>query len=140
MNALTAILPLPEMGAWPVISYFTGFKQAQATFVGIFDLISPYIEEHERTLDPDNIRDFLDLMLVEQKKTTDPGSCFNGNLGKTTILNAMIDLFIAGMESTASSLVFVILHLLHHPDVQKSVHEEIDSVSTNIKYSYYLRV
>ena len=136
MNALTAILPSPEMGAWPIISHFTGFKQAKETFVEVFDMVSPYVEEHERTLDPDNIRDFLDLMLDEQKKTTDPGSCFNGKLGKVTIVNAMIDLFIAGMETTTTSLVIAVLHLLHHPDVQKKVHEEIDSVSTDIKCSY----
>ncbi len=130
MNALTAMLPFPEMGAWPVISSFTGFKQAKATFKEVFDMVNPYVEEHERTLDPDNIRDFLDLMLIEQKKTTDPGSCFNGTLGKATVVNSMVDLFIAGMETTTTSLVIVVLHLLHHPDVQKKVHEEIDSVSS----------
>jgi cytochrome P450 len=135
MNALTAILPFPEMGAWPIISHFTGFKQAHATFVAVFDLVSPYVEEHERTLDPDNIRDFLDLMLVEQRKTKDPTSCFNGKLGKATIVNSVIDLFIAGMESTASSIVLVVLHLLHHPDVQKKVHEEIDYVSMEASLS-----
>jgi len=98
-------------------------------------LVSPYVEEHERSLDPDNIRDFLDLMLVEQRKTIDPASCFNGKLGKATIVNAMIDLFIAGMESTTSSIVLVVLHLLHHPDVQKNVHEEIDYVSMEASLS-----
>lgn len=131
MNALTAVLPFPEMGAWPIISSFTGFKQAQNTFAEVFDMASPYVEEHERTLDPDNIRDFLDLMLVEQKKTTDPASCFNGEVGKATVINSMVDLFLAGMETTTTSLVIVALHLLHHPEVQKKVHEEIDSVSSN---------
>ncbi len=136
MNALTAILPLPEMGAWPVISYFTGFKQAKAILDEVCDMVIPYIENHERTLDPVNVRDFLDLMLIEQKKSTDPASCFNGEVGKTTILNSMVDLFIAGMETTTSSMVLVVLHLLHHPDVEKKVHEELDTVSITISYLY----
>ena len=130
MNALTAILPNPKMGCWPGISYFTGFKQAQETFHEVFEMVEPYIDEHERTLDPENIRDFLDLMIVEHRKSTDTKSCFNGKVGKATITNSVIDLFIAGMETTTTSLMIIFLQLLHHPDVQKKVQEEIDSVIT----------
>ena len=84
------------------------------------------------TLDPENIRDFLDLMLVEQQNSKDPDSCFHGELGTATIINSMIDMFIAGMETTASSLLNLFLHLLHHPDVQAKVHQEIDKVGNNI--------
>ena len=91
-------------------------------------MVRSYIEEHERTLDPENIRDFLDLMISEQKKSSDPSSCFNGKVGKATIVNSVIDLFIAGMETTTTSLMIVILHLLHHLDVQEKVHQEIDEV------------
>ncbi len=101
---------------------------ATATFNEVFDMVIPYVEEHERTLDPENIRDFLDLMIAEHKKSTDPASCFNGKVGKATIVNSVIDLFIAGMETTTTSLMIVILHLLHHMDVQEKVHQEIDEV------------
>jgi len=87
-----------------------------------------YIEEHQKNLDPENIRDFLDVMLLETKNNSNPDSCFSPKLGIATIANAMLDLFIAGMETTSSSLIFVFLHLLHHPDVQKKVHKEIDLV------------
>jgi cytochrome P450 len=40
----------------------------------------------------------------------------------------MIDLFIAGMETTSSSLLYVFLHMLHHPEVQVKVHQELDLV------------
>jgi cytochrome P450 len=42
----------------------------------------------------------------------------------------MVDLFLAGMETTTTSLMIITLHLLHHPEVQKKVHEEIDEVKT----------
>jgi cytochrome P450 len=109
-------------------SHFTGNKLAQATFAEVFDMVTPYIEEHERTLDPENIRDFLDLMIAEHKKSKDPASCFNGKIGSATIINSVIDLFIAGMETTTTSLMIIILHLLHHLDVQEKVHQEIDEV------------
>ena len=34
----------------------------------IVDLMTPYVEDHKRTLDLDNVQDFLDLMLIEQQK------------------------------------------------------------------------
>jgi cytochrome P450 len=40
----------------------------------------------------------------------------------------MIDLFIAGMETTSSSLLHIFLQLLHHPEVQEKVHAELDAV------------
>ena len=82
------------------------------------------------TLDPENIRDFLDLMLVEQQNSKDPDSCFHGELGTYTIIGSMIEMFLAGMETTSSSLVNLFLHLLHHPEVQTKVHQEIDKVQS----------
>jgi cytochrome P450 len=98
------------------------------TVAGIVGIIMPYVEAHQHSLDPDNIRDFLDIMLLETKKNADPDSCFSTKLGIPTIVNSMIDLFMAGMETTSSSLVFAFLHLLHHPEVQKKVHREISLV------------
>jgi len=95
---------------------------------GIIGIIMTYVEDHERTFDPENIRDFLDIMLLETKNSSNPDSCFSPKLGIATIANSMIDLFMAGMETTSSSLIYVFLHLLHHPDVQKKVHKEIDLV------------
>jgi cytochrome P450 len=44
-------------------------------------------------------------------------------MGRATVVNAVVDLFIAGMETTSTSLMIIMVHLLHHPDVQKRVHE-----------------
>jgi len=97
------------------------------------DIINPYVENHRQTLDPENPRDFLDVMLIEVEKNADPGSCFDPIIGPYTIVNSMIDLFIAGMETTSSSLLYTFLYLLHHPEVQVKVHQEIDKVRALIK-------
>lgn len=67
-------------------------------------------------------------MLIELQTQKKTDSCFNEKLGKMTIVNSLLDLFLAGMETTSSSIVMSVLHLLHHPDVQKKVHEELDRV------------
>ena len=70
------------------------------------------------------------LLELQAQKNTD--SCFNETLGKFTIINSLLDLFLAGMETTSSSIVMSVLHLLHHPDVQEKVHEELDQVHTDV--------
>ena len=70
----------------------------------------------------------MDLMLVEIANTKDPQSSFYGEKGHYALFNDMIDLFIAGMETTSSSLMWTFLYLIHHPDVQQKVHEELDRV------------
>ena len=91
-------------------------------------------------------RDMLDLMLSEHMRA-DPSSSFYGDTGYYTILNDYIELFVAGMETTASSLMWSFIYLLHHPgkietdlslsvrinfmifsDIQAKVHAEIDEV------------
>jgi cytochrome P450 len=47
------------------------------------------------------------------------------------LLNNLIDLFMAGMETTSSSLMWTFLFFLHHPDVQEKVHKELDEVYFN---------
>jgi cytochrome P450 len=50
------------------------------------------------------------------------------SLGYFALFNDLIDLFLAGMETTSSSLLWTFLFLLHHPDVQKKIHQELDEV------------
>ena len=39
-----------------------------------------------------------------------------------------MDLFAAGSETTATTLAWAVLFMILHPDAQKKVHDEIDSV------------
>jgi len=61
-------------------------------------------------------------MEIEKNKET-PGS-----FSEQQLLVILLDLFLAGSETTSSMLSFVILHLLKHQDVQDKVHAELDSV------------
>jgi len=44
------------------------------------------------------------------------------------LLVLLLDLFLAGSETTSSMLSFVILNLIKHQDVQAKVHAELDLV------------
>ena len=51
--------------------------------------------------------------------------------GYYALFNNLIDLFLAGMETTSSSLMWTFLYLLHHPEIQEKVHQELDEVNKN---------
>ena len=75
------------MAKLPGLRRLTGYDTALATFKATQEFIEPYITEHKRTLDPDNIRDFVDLMLTEIQNTTDKTSSFYGETGKLSTTN-----------------------------------------------------
>uniref|UniRef100_A0A8B9L1H3 Uncharacterized protein n=1 Tax=Astyanax mexicanus TaxID=7994 RepID=A0A8B9L1H3_ASTMX len=79
-------------------------------------------EEHRKTLDPENLRDFIDAYLVEMiKQESNEDSTFHEeNMAKSTA-----DLFSAGTETTANTLRWGLIYMMEHPDVQERCHEEI---------------
>ena len=83
-------------------------------------------------MDAENPRDFIDVMLIEIQQTSDVTSSFYGQKGRDALFNVVIDLFLAGQETTASTLVWMFFYMLHHPDVQASVHQEIDQVTYTV--------
>ena len=80
-SPILPLLPHRSMAKWPVLSRITGVEKAFKTLRAMSDYIEPYIIEHQKTLDPDNIRDFVDLMLLEIQNTTNQDSSFYGKTG-----------------------------------------------------------
>ena len=54
-NLFAAFLP-QFMIRWPVFDYMSGYKLQKEGNDAMVDLINPYIEDHEKTLDPNNAR------------------------------------------------------------------------------------
>lgn len=44
------------------------------------------------------------------------------------LIGVIIDLFIAGAETTSGSIGFALLYLLHHPEIQQKIQKELDQV------------
>ena len=122
------------MALWPGLKELLGFDKNEKVFTDLQNFVLPIIKKHKAELDSDNIKDFMDLMLVEIENTTNPKSSFYKETGHYALFNDIIDLFIAGMETTSSALLWTFLYMLHHPDIQAKVHDEIDQVSHK-KYS-----
>ena len=54
-NPFAAFLP-KFMMRWPIFDYLCGYKLQKETNDAMVEMFSPYIEEHEMTLDPNQAR------------------------------------------------------------------------------------
>ncbi|XP_041350185.1 cytochrome P450 2C23-like [Gigantopelta aegis] len=85
------------------------------------ELIDPAVKEHIRDFDENNINDYIDSYIKSVRDTGETSSINYANLKKT-----INDLFIAGTESTATTIYWALLYFLHNPNVQEKCFKEIN--------------
>ena len=94
----------------------------------VIDLMYENIMKHKETLDPNEPRDFTDMMLIAIEQTTDETSSMYGQLGIDNLKVTLFDLFLAGSETTSTTLTWAALYMVRYPEVQRKVQEELDEV------------
>ncbi|GBN29896.1 Cytochrome P450 2U1, partial [Araneus ventricosus] len=83
------------------------------------------LKQHEDTLDPNNIRDYMDGYLLEiQKKSNDPNTTFR----KEVLIDLSRLFFGAGSETVRVTVDWTLLACAAYPEVQRKIHAEIDEV------------
>ncbi|KAM6105670.1 cytochrome P450 2C19-like [Pterocles gutturalis] len=94
-----------------------------------FDALKNFVSEetkiHQASLDPSSPQDFIDCFLSKmQEEKENPNSSFH----MKNLITSTFDLFIAGTETTSTTLRYGLLLLLKYPKIQEKVQEEIDRV------------
>ncbi|XP_032380971.1 cytochrome P450 2J6 [Etheostoma spectabile] len=89
----------------------------------IIDFIHIKIEEHRESFDPSSQRDYIDCFLTEMGEMKDKDSGFDLNNLKICTM----DLFVAGTETTTTTLHWGLLYMIYYPHF-KRVQAEIDTV------------
>ncbi|XP_011828883.1 PREDICTED: cytochrome P450 2C9-like, partial [Mandrillus leucophaeus] len=110
----------------PIIDYFPGtHNKFLKNIVFMKSCILEKVKEHQESMDMNNPRDFIDCFLIkmEKEKHNQQSEFTIENLENTAI-----DLFIAGTETTSTTLRYALLLLLKHPEVTAKVQEEIERV------------
>uniref|UniRef100_A0A914XTV3 Cytochrome P450 n=1 Tax=Panagrolaimus superbus TaxID=310955 RepID=A0A914XTV3_9BILA len=129
-----------QMGTWPsalmgllffnTVRYLPYFNKKIDMVLDDFKFLTDYckkqIEKHrfemkQNGYDKENpAKDYVEAYLRESEK--------NAAFTDVQLINSLFDLWIAGQETTANTLIFSILYLLHNPEIQTKLHKELDAV------------
>ncbi|XP_065261482.1 cytochrome P450 2U1 [Emys orbicularis] len=111
---------------WLYYLPFGPFRELRQIEFDVTAFLKKIIAQHRDTLDRENPRDFIDMYLlqVEEERKSNSESSFNEDY----LFFIIGDLFIAGTDTTANTLLWCLLYMSLHPEVQEKVHAEIEVV------------
>ncbi|XP_059169542.1 cytochrome P450 2J2-like [Physella acuta] len=81
------------------------------------------VEKIGKKLDPENVDNFIVAYIQEMKKKQKSGQ--PTHLSYENLARCIDDLFIAGTETTSTTILWCLLYSIHHPDQQEKVYQEI---------------
>ncbi|XP_036424096.1 cytochrome P450 2F2-like [Colossoma macropomum] len=99
------------------------FRKVFKNFHTVEKMVLNMIIKHKTTRVPGEPRNFVDCYLDELDKRDD-GSSFN----ERQLVRYIVDLHIAGLDTTANTLLTAFLYLITRPDIQERCQQEIDEV------------
>ncbi|XP_029600772.1 cytochrome P450 2K6 isoform X1 [Salmo trutta] len=87
--------------------------------------------QHRQILDKNDSRSYIDAFLKKQQEVNpgvnekdNPSSHFH----EWNLLCSVTNMFVAGTETTSSTLAWALVIMIKYPEIQSKVHEEIDEV------------
>ncbi|XP_014811862.1 PREDICTED: cytochrome P450 2C19-like isoform X2 [Calidris pugnax] len=109
-----------------ILDYLPGpHNQIFKEFDALKAFVSEEVKTHQVSLDPSSPQDFIDCFLSKMLEEKDnPKSTFH----MKNLITSTFDLFLAGTESTSTTVRYGLLLLLKYPKIQEKVQEEIDRV------------
>ncbi|XP_013394794.1 cytochrome P450 2U1 [Lingula anatina] len=87
--------------------------------------IQKKVHAHMESYNPSDHKCYVDVFIEAMKSEEGRGE--QANFCENQLLASVVDLFVAGTETTSTTLQWALLLLLVHGDVQEKVHEELDS-------------
>ncbi|KAF5897979.1 cytochrome P450 2F2-like, partial [Clarias magur] len=109
---------LPGLRSWPL-----PFKKAFDNNDTMKIMTVNMINKHKTTRAPGQPRDFVDCYLDDLDKRGNEST-----FSEEQLVAYILNLHIAGTQTTSNTLLTAILYLMAHPDIQKRCQQEIDEI------------
>ncbi|XP_069045260.1 steroid 17-alpha-hydroxylase/17,20 lyase-like [Lepisosteus oculatus] len=90
-------------------------------------LLQKKYDEHKASYNDGTQQDLLDALLRAKRSSENNTLAHDVGLTDDHLLMTVGDIFGAGVETTTTVLKWAIAYLIHHPQVQKKVQDELDS-------------
>ncbi len=100
----------------------------------LFTELGKYVREIAKPLEAafqsDSLTNFVEhyLKMAKEQEQSCEMQSFLGKEGQSNMVNVIIDLFIAGSETTSTTLHWAMLYMILNPDIQRKVQDELDEV------------
>ena len=113
---LNTQLLLVNICSWLYYLPFGPFKELRQIEKDLTIFLKKIIKDHRESLDVENPQDFIDMYLlhVEEEKKNNSNSGFDEDY----LFYIIGDLFIAGTDTTTNSLLWCLLYMSLHPNIQ----------------------
>ncbi|NXK53782.1 CP2J2 protein, partial [Chauna torquata] len=100
-------------------------QKAESCCDFVRSFIREEIKSHRERGTIDKPEDFIDFYLGQMEKTKNvPNSTYD----EENLVQSVFDLFLAGFETTATTLCWALLYMVAYPDIQEKVQKEMDAV------------
>lgn len=111
--------PAVLINIFPLLYHFPFgvFKELRQVERDITAFLKSIIASHSETLDAENPRDLVDMYLVEILDRKAAGDT-DGGFTEDYLFYVIGDLFIAGTDTTANSVLWILLYMVLYPEIQ----------------------
>ncbi|CAL4102274.1 unnamed protein product, partial [Meganyctiphanes norvegica] len=109
------------MRAFPNI---TGYNEFISCNEDVKQFAREQIRIHKKNLDPENPCDFIDVYLAQLVDENENMYTFS----EEELVVVCLDMFVAGIETTTTTLLWAVLLMTKYPHIQEKVHKELRSV------------
>uniref|UniRef100_A0A4W4FT47 Uncharacterized protein n=1 Tax=Electrophorus electricus TaxID=8005 RepID=A0A4W4FT47_ELEEL len=105
-------------------------KDMVSYFKQLCNFLNEEIKNHRAEWNPSSPRDFIDCYLSEiEKRKNDPEAGFH----EQGLCDVLLDLFVAGTETTSTTLLWSFIYMMKYPEIQEKVQAEIDRVIGSLR-------
>uniref|UniRef100_A0A914UVP2 Cytochrome P450 n=1 Tax=Plectus sambesii TaxID=2011161 RepID=A0A914UVP2_9BILA len=110
----------------PIVGHY-GYWDLRRDVLVILDFLRDEINANKKTIDYNAEQTcFVNAYLQEMKRKEEKGDM--GSFSELQLANVLMDFWVAGMETTATTLRWAVILLAAHPDIQTKLQAEIDAV------------